>query len=119
MRHIGVALIIMAGVLTGSAVTASAATGSSGCPAAIVRIIQRDFGRNAAWAVGIAWRESRCQANAANRRSQARGIFQMMVPLHARQFAAVGCSWRQWANPSCNIAAAAHLFHEQGARPWR
>jgi hypothetical protein len=117
-----VALLITGGLLVAPALAGSASASpraGSGCPAAIVRIIQRDFGRNAGWAVAIAWRESRCQANAANRRSQARGIFQMMVPLHWRQFAAVGCSWRQWANPSCNIAAAAHLFHEQGARPWR
>ena len=92
---------------------------TKGCPGPIVAIIKADFGRNWQWATGIAWRESRCQPGAANRRSAARGIFQMMVPLHARQFAAVGCSWRQWANPYCNVGAAAHLFREQGSRPWR
>jgi hypothetical protein len=107
-------------VLTPMAGNAQASTPATrGCPAAIVRIIQADFGRSASWAVGIAWRESRCQPSAANKRSSARGVFQLLVPLHARQYAAVGCSWRQWANPYCNIAAAAHLFHEQGTRPWR
>ena len=99
--------------------TEQASAQTNGCPAYIQNIIRRDFGRAAPWAIGVAWRESRCQPGAANRRSAARGIFQMMVPLHARQFAAVGCSWRQWANPYCNIAAAAHLYHEQGTRPWR
>lgn len=90
-----------------------------GCPGPIVAIIKADFGRNAGWATAVAWRESRCIPTAANRRSAARGLFQLMVPLHARQFAAVGCSWRQWSNAYCNAAAAAHLFREQGSRPWR
>ena len=97
----------------------SAASPRPGCPASVVNIIKRDFGRSWSWAVGIAWRESRCQPGAANRRSQARGVFQLMVPLHWRDFAAVGCSWRQWANPTCNIGAAAHLFRGQGTSPWR
>jgi hypothetical protein len=91
----------------------------TGCPAPIVAIIRADFGRSWSWAVGIAWRESRCQPGAANRRSSARGLFQMMVPLHARDFAAVGCSWRQWANAWCNAGAAAHLYRSAGSRPWR
>jgi hypothetical protein len=114
------ALIVgLAVVLPVAATVTTADAATNGCPASIVRIIQRDFGRAAPWAIGVAWRESRCQPGAANRRSQARGLFQMMVPLHARQFAAVGCSWRQWANAQCNAAAAAHLYREQGTRPWR
>ena len=111
-----VAAVIVGGLL---AVPTAAQASSGGCNPAVAAIIRADFGRAAPWATAIAWRESRCQPGAANRRSSARGVFQLMVPLHARQFAAVGCSWRQWANARCNIAAAAHLYREQGTRPWR
>ena len=98
--------------------TQTAEASTRGCPAPIVAIIRRDFGRAAGWATAIAWRESRCIPTAHNR-SGASGLFQMMLPLHARQFTAVGCSPRQWSNAYCNTAAAAHLYHQVGSRPWR
>ena len=113
-------VIIVCTSFTALSSRADAATYRGGCNPAIVQIINQKFPPSArGWAVGVAWRESRCIPTAANRRSSARGIFQMMVPLHRAQFAAVGCSWTQWANPYCNIAAAAHLYRQQGTRPWR
>lgn len=89
-----------------------------GCPGNIVALIQKSFGAVWQWAVRIAMRESTCVPTAANPRSTARGIMQMEVPLHAAQFTAVGCSWTQWANAACNIAAAGLLYREVGPSPW-
>jgi hypothetical protein len=117
VKALAVAAALTLGPVVGFAAPAQAST--RGCNPAVVNIINRDFPPRArAWAVGIAWRESRCIPTARNR-SGASGVFQMMLPLHNSQFRAVGCSPSQWANPYCNVAAAAHLYRQAGTRPWR
>lgn len=71
-----------------------------------------------AWFKGIVHRESRNDPTARNP-SGASGCSQLMLPLHNHRFHAVGCSPSQWANPDCNIKAAAHLYREAGRSPWR
>ncbi len=70
------------------------------------------------WAIGIAWRESRCIPTARHPEG-ASGLFQMMLPLHRRIFEAVGCDATQWSEPSCNVRAAWLLYQGSGRRPWR
>jgi hypothetical protein len=69
------------------------------------------------WAEGIMWRESRHTPTAYNP-SGASGCWQMMMPLHANRFRAVGCAPSAWADPLCNSKAALHLFREAGRSPW-
>lgn len=69
------------------------------------------------WAERVMWRESRHIPTARNR-SGASGCFQVMLPLHARRFTAVGCTSAQWADPWCNAAAAWTLYREAGRAPW-
>jgi hypothetical protein len=99
-----------------------AATGASpvsGCPASVVALIQQYFGSAWRWAVKIAWRESRCQPSAKNARSSASSTFQLLMPLHADQYRAVGCDpVSQRFDAVCSVAAAAHLFHSDGPSPW-
>lgn len=68
------------------------------------------------WAVDVALRESRCQPDAYNR-SGASGIFQLMMPLHARLIGDV-CGTPAPFDPGCNIAAARALYDGAGRRPW-
>jgi hypothetical protein len=70
-----------------------------------------------AWGERIMWRESNHTPSARNR-SGASGCWQMMLPLHNRRFAAVGCSPAEWADPLCNNKAAYNLFVEAGRSPW-
>ena len=79
--------------------------------------IDRHWPGDKAWAKRIVWRESRNTPTARNP-SEASGCFQMMVPLHTRRFAAVGCSAAEWTNPACNTKAAWHLYAEVGPSPW-
>ena len=67
------------------------------------------------WAIGIAWRESRC-SNVQNREG-ASGQFQLMIPLHSALMAAV-CGSADWANAECNIRTALKLYEGAGKRPW-
>ena len=79
--------------------------------------IDRHWPGDKAWAKRIVYRESRNTPTARNA-SGASGCFQMMLPLHARRFTAVGCSPSQWTNPACNTKAAWHLYAEVGPSPW-
>lgn len=88
----------------------------SGC--AYENEIRAVFGSAGDWAVSIAMRESRCQADAANSSSSARGLFQLLLSYHGDKFRAVGCSPEQWADPMCNIRAAKYLYDMAGTSPW-
>jgi hypothetical protein len=97
---------------------------ASGSGCAYEAQIRAAFPGDGDWAIGIAWRESRCQPGAVNQAetcasggSHAMGLFQMCYPLHAPTFAAVGCS--DPLNAECNIRAAAHLYAGSGRSPWR
>jgi len=70
------------------------------------------------WARSIMWRESNHIPTARNR-SGASGCWQLMLPLHANRFRAVGCDPARWADPLCNNRAAFHLFQEAGRAPWK
>jgi hypothetical protein len=72
-----------------------------------------------AWAHRIVQRESRGIPTAANRRSSARGCWQMLVRLHGRRFTAVGCSPAMWSDARCNTLAALNLYQQAGRSPWR
>ena len=67
------------------------------------------------WAIGIAWRESRC-SNVQNSEG-ASGQFQLMIPLHSAFMVAV-CGSADWANPECNIRTALKLYEGVGKGPW-
>lgn len=74
-----------------------------------------------AWAKKIVFREARNLPHAANRRSTARGCFQLLMSLHAHRynkFRAFGCHPGKWANADCNTLAALSLFQTNGTRPW-
>lgn len=71
-----------------------------------------------AWFRGVVWRESRNDPTAANPSSTARGCAQLLMSLHSWRFTAVGCSPSAWADASCNVRAALHLFREAGRSPW-
>lgn len=68
------------------------------------------------WAVDVAIRESRCQPEARNP-SGASGVFQLMMPLHARLVYDV-CGHGDVFDPACNIAAARALYDGSGRAPW-
>ena len=72
-----------------------------------------------AWAHRIVHRESRGVPTAANRRSSARGCFQMLLRYSSPFYRAAGCSNAQWANATCNVRAAYAMYRKAGARPWR
>lgn len=82
-------------------------------------LIRQIWQRDATWAIGIAWRESRCQADARNANEQASGLFQIMLPMHRDLFSDVGCDPSEWADPTCNIEAAWLLYQRAGRQPWR
>lgn len=67
------------------------------------------------WAIGIAWRESRC-SNVQNSEG-ASGQFQLMIPLHSAFMTAV-CGSADWANAECNIRTALKLYEGVGKGPW-
>jgi len=71
------------------------------------------------WARKIAWRESRNTPSAANRRSSARGCFQMLLRYSAPFYAKVGCNNSMWANADCNAKAAYQMYKVAGKSPWR
>jgi hypothetical protein len=72
-----------------------------------------------AWAHAIVHRESRGIPTAANRRSSARGCFQMLLRYSAPYYRAVGCNNYMWSNATCNVRAALVMFQRAGKRPWR
>lgn len=68
-------------------------------------------------AVSVAYRESRCQPNAANPTSSARGMFQLLHSLHAHRYRGA-CTPTEWSDPWCNTMAARDLYNQAGTSPW-
>lgn len=62
--------------------------------------------------------ESGYLPTAANPSSTARGLFQLMMSIHAPRFYARGWVYDDWADPEKNTAIAAELWREAGWRPW-
>jgi len=123
MRRALVCLLMVA-VPVGGAVLPAGTAGAQGgqsptCNAAI------DVwwpAQHRAWAKSIVWREARNLPAAANRRSSARGCFQLLQSLHAgryNKFRGWGCSPAKWSNADCNALAALDLFKQAGKTPWR
>lgn len=99
------------------------AAGGSRC--AYAALIRQVWQRDAEWAIGIAWRESRCIPTALNPLGSA-GLFQLYR--HDDLLAQVcrGVSPRaSWKMPACNVGAAWLLYqlseraYGDGRRPWR
>lgn len=96
------------------------ARANNGDRGAIEQVIREEWagsGESEDWLFRIVWRESNFLPWARNR-SGASGLFQLMLPLHNRQFVAVGCDPGQWAEARCNAAAARHLYATAGRSPW-
>jgi hypothetical protein len=113
-------VLLMVAVPVGGAVlpagTAGAAAAYSGpCHAAVDAYWPANL---RPWAHRIVQRESRGIPTAANRRSSARGCFQMLLRYSAPFYKAVGCSNAQWSNATCNVRAALVMRTRHGARPW-
>jgi hypothetical protein len=91
-------------------------SGSTECPAEIVAIIREAFAGTGAeeWAVGIAWRESRCNPRATNPNGCCvdSGLFQLRMPIHAHRVA--GCDV---LDAACNARGARSLYDEVGPCP--
>ncbi len=89
----------------------------SECPPEIVAVIRDAFAGTGHedWAVGIAWRESRCQPGATNPNGCCvdSGLFQLRMPIHAHRVA--GCDV---LDAACNARGARSLFDECGVGPW-
>lgn len=87
------------------------------CPPEIVAVIHDAFAGTGSedWAVGIAWRESRCQPGATNPNGCCvdTGLFQLRLPIHEARVA--GCDA---LDAGCNARGARSLFDEVGACPW-
>lgn len=71
------------------------------------------------WAHRIVHRESRGIPTAANKRSSARGCFQMLLRYSNPFYKSVGCTNYNWSNATCNVRAAYSMYKQAGARPWR
>lgn len=74
-------------------------------------------------AVGVAWRESRCQPDAQNPSSSAAGLFQILRGTwagvgQAPYRAPMPCAWADRYAPLCNVAAARNLADAAGFSPW-
>lgn len=117
MRKLAVVLLLIVAPVGLATVPAGAAGAYSGpCHAAIDTYWPAGA---QAWAHRIVQRESNGIPTAANRRSSARGCWQMLIRLHGRRFTAVGCSPAMWADARCNTLAALNLYQQAGKSPWR
>lgn len=87
---------------------------------AILAVAQRSFPASTdwRWLAVVIDRESQWTPRAANPRSGARGLLQLMLPLHNGRFWAVGCSPDLWWVATCNLAAGADLYRSSGQSPW-
>jgi hypothetical protein len=112
-----VALVVLVGV---PAVTndahAAPARYSGACHAAVDAYWPAHLRARAHYIVN---RESRGIPSAANRRSSARGCFQMLLRFSAPFYRRVGCSNAQWMVARCNVRAALALHRVAGWSPWR
>lgn len=70
------------------------------------------------WAHAVVHRESRGIPTAANRRSSARGCFQMLLRYSNPFYKAVGCTNYNWSSATCNVRAALVMRQRHGTRPW-
>jgi len=99
------------------------AAGGSRC--AYAALIRHVWQRDAEWAIGIAWRESRCIPTALNPSGSA-GLFQLYRhdDLLAQVCRGVSPA-ASWKMPACNVGAAWLLYqlseraYGDGRRPWR
>lgn len=85
------------------------------------QVIREEFagsGESESWLFAIVQRESNFIPWAANPRSAARGLFQIMIGQHQARFAQVGCDVSQWANARCNAKVARLLHNLAGRSPW-
>jgi hypothetical protein len=91
------------------------------------QLVRATFPDDPDWAYAVAIRESGCTFGAINNEgcdssgrtdSHAYGAAQICLPLHARQFEAVGCQWTQWRDLGCYMRAWRHLYDEAGRGPW-
>lgn len=96
----------------------AAAARFSGGECAYAGLIRSIWQRDAEWAIGIAFRESRCQPNALNA-SGSSGLFQILMPLHARLVAAVCGIAASVFDAVCNVRVAWALYSGSGRAPWR
>ena len=71
------------------------------------------------WAHYIVHRESRGIPTAANKRSSARGCFQMLLRYSSPFYRSVGCTNANWSNATCNVRAAYSMYRKTGPRAWR
>lgn len=77
-------------------------------------LIRSIWQQDAEWAIGIAWRESRCQPAARNPEGAA-GLFQLYRHDDLIAAAGPGCVW---SDPVCNTTAAWRLYLGCGRGPW-
>lgn len=109
-------VVVPAGTVVLPAGTAGAHAGYSGpCHAAVDAYWPPAW---QAWAHRIVQRESRGIPTAANRRSSARGCFQMLLRYSNPFYRAVGCSNYNWSDATCNVRAALVMRSRHGTRPW-
>ena len=120
MRRALVCLLMVA-VPVGGAVLPAGTAGAATSPTCNAAIDVWWPVQHRAWAKSIVWREAGNQPAAANRRSSARGCWQLLMSLHAHRYNKVGfgCHPGKWANADCNTLAALHLFKQAGKTPWR
>jgi hypothetical protein len=65
----------------------------------------------------IAWRESRNNPTAKNRRSSATGCLQLLK-MHEPKARSLGYSWADMTKAWPNVRVARILFNQSGFRPW-
>jgi len=116
VRKILLILVTVSSVLVATDTTDAAPVWSGPCHAAVDRYWPANL---RPWAHRIVHRESRGIPTAANRRSSARGCFQMLLRYSAPFYRSAGCNNSQWMNADCNVRAAWALYAKAGARPWR
>lgn len=116
MRRVAAVAVLMFSVLAvPNAVQAAPARWSGPCHQAVDRYWPAPLRARAHYIVN---RESKGLPYAANRRSSARGCFQMLLRFSGPFYRRVGCSNAQWANATCNVRAAYQLHRVAGWSPW-
>jgi len=97
---------------------ANLTTGAGEC--ALAELIHQYFDPygEGAWAVQIAYRESRCQPDARSS-TNCLGTFQVCSPLHDQIYRDLGLDPANWSDAETNIKVAAELYRRAGKQPWR
>jgi hypothetical protein len=96
---------------------------ASPCNAYVFSLLARYFDDVLAWAVRVARRESKCNADVIDYRENcspsgdhAEGVMQLCWPMHAGLLAEAGCS--SPLDAECNIRMARLLYDADGRAPW-